>query len=431
MSNTPASIPDIVPPGRAAAEQLNRECFCVTLDQAALGGALRAEAGDTEFAQRLMTTRPHLFSHTPVFLPKSDGAAMRAIVDALETAASLEGYRDAAMAWAPDIARSDFGPRGAFMGYDFHLGDDGPKLIEINTNAGGAFLNAFLARAQIACCAAVDRALASSTLDTFEASVIAMFEAEWGLQRGGAKLRQIAIVDDAPEEQYLHPEFVLAQKLLERHGYEAVIADGRTLRYEGNVLQAEGRTIDLVYNRLVDFALEAPQHAPLRSAYCDGAVVLTPNPGNHALFADKRNLTLLSDQSAMRAFGLADAHLAVLAGLPAAVRVNDANAPQLWEQRKRYFFKPASGHGGKAVYRGDKLTRSVWDAVRAGEYIAQEFAPPSQRTIMLGDERVQRKLDVRLYTYRGELLLAAARLYQGQTTNFRTPGGGFAPVFML
>jgi hypothetical protein len=26
--------------------------------------------------------------------------------------------------------------------------------------------------------------------------------------------------------------------------------------------------------------------------------------------------------------------------------------------------------------------------------------------------------------------LVAARLYQGQTTNFRTPGGGFAPVFV-
>lgn len=431
MSDTPAPIPNVIPPGRVAAEQLNRECFCVTLDEAALGNALRAEAGDTDFAERLMATRPHLFSHAPVFLPKSDGAAMRAIVGALEAAALLEGYRDAAMAWAPDIARLDFGPRGAFMGYDFHLGDDGPKLIEINTNAGGAFLNAFLARAQIACCAEVDSALARSTLDTFEASIIAMFEAEWRLQRDAAKLRRIAIVDDAPEEQYLYPEFVLAQKLLERHGYEAVIADARTLRYEGNVLRAEGRPIDLVYNRLVDFALDAPEHAPLRSAYCDGAVVLTPNPRNHALLADKRNLTLLSDQSAMRAWGLAHTHLAVLAGLPAAVRVNDANAPQLWEQRKRYFFKPASGHGGKAVYRGDKLTRSVWDAVRAGEYIAQEFAPPSQRTIMLGEERVQRKLDVRLYTYRGDLLLAAARLYQGQTTNFRTPGGGFAPVFML
>ena len=42
----------------------------------------------------------------------------------------------------------------------------------------------------------------------------------------------------------------------------------------------------------------------------------------------------------------------------------------------------------------------------------------------------ERKLDIRLYTYGGQLLLAAARLYQGQTTNFRTPGGGFAPVLV-
>jgi hypothetical protein len=50
---------------------------------------------------------------------------------------------------------------------------------------------------------------------------------------------------------------------------------------------------------------------------------------------------------------------------------------------------------------------------------------------VLNDERVQRKLDVRLYTYAGEVLLAVARLYQGQTSNFRTPGGGFAPVFFV
>lgn len=37
---------------------------------------------------------------------------------------------------------------GAFMGYDFHLGPDGPQFIEINTHAGGAFLNTVLARAQ-------------------------------------------------------------------------------------------------------------------------------------------------------------------------------------------------------------------------------------------------------------------------------------------
>lgn len=41
------------------------------------------------------------------------------------------------------------------------------------------------------------------------------------------------------------------------------------------------------------------------------------------------------------------------------------------------------------------------------------------------------KLDIRLYTYAGATLLAAARLYQGQTTNMRTPGGGFAPVLEI
>ena len=38
------------------------------------------------------------------------------------------------------------------------------------------------------------------------------------------------------------------------------------------------------------------------------------------------------------------------------------------------------------------------------------------------------KVDIRLYTYYGAVLLTAARLYQGQTTNMRTPSGGFAPV---
>ena len=110
--------------------------------------------------------------------------------------------------------------------------------------------------------------------------------------------------------------------------------------------------------------------------------------------------------------------------------VTAANADELWSARKRYFFKPAGGHGGKAVYRGDKMTRGVWEAVRQGGYIAQELAVPSERRIRIDGEIKALKLDVRLYTYGGSPLLPAARVYQGQTTNFRTPGGGFAPVFV-
>ena len=56
---------------------------------------------------------------------------------------------------------------------------------------------------------------------------------------------------------------------------------------------------------------------------------------------------------------------------------------------------------------------------------------PSERMVKLDGSPEVRKTDVRLYAYDGQLLLTAARLYQGQTTNFRTPGGGFAPVFVI
>jgi hypothetical protein len=64
-------------------------------------------------------------------------------------------------------------------------------------------------------------------------------------------------------------------------------------------------------------------------------------------------------------------------------------------------------------------------------YVAQELVPPGERMVMVDAATERRKTDIRLFTYDGHVLLAAARLYQGQTTNFRTPGGGFAPVFFF
>jgi hypothetical protein len=414
------------------AQRFNRHCQCATLDEALLGNALREESGDPAFHAQLLETRPHLFSKSPVFLPQTDLAAMQRIVRAIEHTTALPAYRASIEAWTPDVAKTDKGPRGAFMGYDFHLSPDGPKLIEINTNAGGAFLNAFLARAQIACCREVESGLAGAPIEAFDAAVLGMFKAEWLTQRPNRRLRRIAIVDDNPQAQFLYPEFVLAQRLLERSGIDAVIVDPRDLRYSAGILWADGEPVDLVYNRLVDFALEEPAHRVLHEAYLDGGVVMTPNPRNHALFADKRNLTVLSDAAALRDAGATGETIAILAtGIPRTIFVTPKNACTLWEARKSWFFKPATGHGSKAVYRGDKLTKSVWQDIVGNAYVAQQIIAPSERTIAVDGVNTQRKLDVRLYTYAGETLLAAARLYQGQTTNFRTPGGGFAPVFFL
>jgi glutathione synthase/RimK-type ligase-like ATP-grasp enzyme len=416
---------------QSAAERLNRSCFCITLDRGKLHAAMEREAGDPGFSSSHILPREHLFSNVPVFLAARDLDRMSAVVRAAEAAAELPGYREAAFGWAPAIARFDPGPDGVFMGYDFHLGPDGPKLIEINTNAGGAFLNALLANAQRACCPEVEHAFKLPLVADFDQELVRMFQAEWASQRAGQTLRSIAIVDDDPASQYLYPEFLLAREALRRHGIETVIADAGALRFERGRLWAGAVPVDLVYNRLVDFALERPEHGALRAAYLVGAVVVTPNPHNHALLADKRNLTLLSDRAALMRFGLA-ADLADQADrVPRTVLVTQDNAGELWETRRHFFFKPATGHGAKAVYRGDKLTRGVWQRVVAGGYVAQGAVPPGERMIEVGDAREPRKSDIRLYTYRGRVLLAAARLYQGQTTNFRTPGGGFAPVFFF
>jgi len=210
-----------------------------------------------------------------------------------------------------------------------------------------------------------------------------------------------------------------------------MIADGRQLRYEHGQLLSEGQPVDLVYNRLVDFSFDHPEHQALRAAYLDDAVVITPNPRVHALYADKRNLVLLSDQAALRSWGLSPEMLTDLAGVPRTVLVTNDNSQALWKTRKKLFFKPAGGHGSKAVYRGDKVTKGVWAEIIRGGYVAQDFAAPSERMIKLDGASERRKTDVRLYTYDGQILLTAARLYQGQTTNFRTPGGGFAPVFVI
>ncbi|MFI4933552.1 MAG: hypothetical protein ACHP7N_02950 [Caulobacterales bacterium] len=411
--------------------RLNRDCFCIDVDREAVWRELERLTAGVLPSGALATDRAGMFSSVPAFVAQSDLAAMSQVAQAVEAVAQLEAFQSAALAWAPKIARVDLGPRGAFMGYDFHLSPDGPKLIEVNTNAGGAFLNALLAQAEVACCAEVQAAAQPHPLDQFEDAVWAMFLAEWRLQAREGRPRTAAIVDDAPEGQYLYPEFLLAKAFFERHGVEAVIVDPRELRLSRGRLVAGELPIDLVYNRLVDFALDGAASASLRQAYLAGAVVVTANPRNHALLADKRNLTLLSDPAALDALGVDAALREGLARIPRSSLVTASNADALWAERKSFYFKPATGHAGKAVYRGDKLTRGVWASILDGDYIAQAFEPPSERWVRVEGDAQARKMDVRLYTYAGATILAAARLYRGQTTNFRTPGGGFAPVIAL
>ena len=428
----------------SAAARLNDVCRCMSLDRDRLAAELArldAAPGEPMFAT-LLAERPHLFAEAALFVDAAQIARMAALVAAIERVVALPAYQAHVLAYAPAIAQHAPAARGVFLGYDFHLGDAGPRLIEINTNAGGGLLNTVLARAQKACCAEVAALRPGTLAAPPEQEFLEMFRAEWALGRRHRRHRRpasadfsqitVAIVDDAPRAQYLYPEFLLFQRLFAAAGIAALICDPAELRFHDDALWHGARKIDLVYNRLTDFAFAEPASAALRAAYLADAAVVTPHPRAHALYADKRNLVALSDAALLADWGVdAETRRLLATGVPRTERVTAERAENFWARRRQLFFKPAGGFGARAAYRGDKLTRRVFAEILAGDYVAQTLTPPSLRSVPCAGEAVALKADLRNYVYAGQVQLVAARLWAGQTTNFRTPGGGFAPVLSV
>lgn len=420
---SPTPAPATRASGRALAAAMNRACECFSVSRAQLvaalpDAALRAEHGN-------------LVAGAPVFLAGSEAQAIADFVHDAGAAMALPEFRRAALAQAGATARHDPGIAGGVLGFDFHLVAGVPQLIEINTNPGGLLINAEIQGALQACCADAARWLPPLPAGPdIRERTFDVFEREWR-QAGGRGTPTVAIVDESPAGQYLSPEFRLFQQLFEAKGWRTLIADPEELAYRDGRLWRGDTAISLVYNRLTDFALEQPASAAVRDAYLDRAVVLTPHPRAHALNADKRLLGWLADEARLRELG-ADPALArrVAERVPPTFPVSAADAGHWWAKRKQYFFKPAAGYGGKAAYAGDKLTRKTFEAILAGGYLAQQVVPAAVRGT---HPETRLKYDVRAFVDPADhgVILLAARLYRGQTTNFRTTGGGFAPVVVV
>jgi len=364
-------------------------------------------------------------------------------------------------AGAPPHLRFAPGNFGVFMGYDFHVTPAGPRLIEINTNAGGALVNG-LHTASL--CDPVKLACLCADLqpvERMEERLVAQFGAEFEAARGaGMRPRSIAIADEKPHEQFLHPEFEMMAEMFERRGIAAHICEtGDLAAAEGGGLALRGEPIDLVYLRDTDFTLETERAAALRAAYLAGEVVVTPAPREYHLLGDKRRLALLSSPDALEELGASAAERALLAEVvpetlgsallaavcpacgpapsptvihepspgPAATSAVDDDAA--WAERRHWVFKPATAYGSRAVYRGDKISRKRFDEILAVPgYLAQRRVEPGAVAVETSEGPRTMKFDVRAYAYRDEVLLLGARVYQGQVTNLRSPGGGFSAI---
>jgi hypothetical protein len=368
---------------------------------------------------------------TIIALPHDQFLAIRRTVQTLFRLAHSVAYQQHIDADADGFAHFAPGNFGVFMGYDFHLGSTGPRLIEVNTNAGGALLNGLHTAslcdpARLAC-------LCSDLLpvEEIQQRIVRTFVAEFEAVRGaGARPALVAIADDRPREQFLYPEFELFASLFASAGIRAEICDTGELARSGGGLALRGERVDLVYWRDTDFALAAPRSRAVREAYLAREVVVTPAPREHHLLANKRRLELFSSPDALARLGVSAedaAHLVEV--VPETRPLTALGWERAWRERKQWVFKPSASFGSRAVYRGDKISRTRLEQIASdADFLAQRRVEPGLLEVETGDGPREMKFDVRAYAYRDEILLLGARVYQGQVTNLRSAGGGFSAI---
>jgi len=356
-----------------------------------------------------------------VELPAIALRRMLKLVRLLDKLSRHPEYRAQVYAQVPTAAGFDPGHDAVMMCYDFHLSGDVPRLIEVNTNAGGGLL-AYLAH---------DPSLPiepTSLKANLKKRLLKTFAEEIYQFSNGKKSKpeRIAIIDENPAEQFLYPEMLAFADLFNAWDVPAEIADPQQLEASADGVWLEGKPVDLVYNRHCDFYLESESMTGLRAAYLARKVCLSPNPHMYGLLADKRRLVMWTDPVRRANFALSTADQVLLdQTLPACSLLTDLDLQQVWSLRKKRVFKPVDSFGSRGVLLGEKISRTRFNQLPVETTLVQELVPPSLTEVPDTDPM---KTDLRLYAYRGRALGVTARLYRGQVTNLRTQGGGFARV---
>ncbi len=356
-----------------------------------------------------------LASDTPVSIPAEDFSVMCRFTQTMWQLKQNPDYKNALKAVLPAAAGIDPGAPGILMGYDFHLTENGPKLIEINNNAGGLYIGKqqWLPQTDLPCW---DEGLVRR--------LIRMFPENW---------QRIAIMDADVTSQFMYPEMLAYADLLRMHGREVAVLSPQDLRLEADGLYAGEMRIDGIYNRHTDFYLESSELAHVHAAFEQGLVQLNPHPRSYALLGDKGRMVDWWREGLLDGILAAEEVAFIRAVVPETRRFADydteadCDMEKIWRERKAWVFKPAARHGGKGVVLGRAMSRKRFAGIDIADTVMQRYVPASHVT--LNEEEF--RFDIRLFTHGAELIALAGRVWQGQMTNFRSTGSGWVQINIL
>lgn len=342
----------------------------------------------------------YLVSPLVLELPKSILLSVENSVKSLYALSRRDSYRSR-LSTIPGI---DPKPNhSVLMAYDYHTNEAGEAfLVEVNTNAAGYLFTSLME-------------MAHEGPNSF-AELKRSFENEMRLS---GKSGDIAIVDENIPEQKMFPEFVMYRDWFRQQGWTAEFMEAAEF--------APGP--QFVYNRLTDFYLE--NYPALREAFISGSACFSPNPYEYFLLCDKERLIQFGNAQFLKDAGARDEEVAAITKvvIPTFDKSHFGSVDDIWQDRKQLFFKPKRSHGGKSVYRGESVSRKVFERLMMEDILIQRYQPAQK--VPTDDPRSvleNWKFDLRFFVYEDKIQFSCARIYQGQVTNFSSQYGGFTKI---
>ncbi len=270
---------------------------------------------------------------------------------------------------------------------------------------------------------------------------------EWG---GHERSPTIAIVDW--REVPTWTEFELLRDAFVQSGIPTVLADPRELTYEGNVLRAGDRAVDLVYRRvLINDIIARPDECRALVEACEERAVCMANTFRCKLPHKKAFFAILTDPA--YAEFLTPRELAVVAACVPWTRLVADIATERHDRRSGLLdiarrdreglvLKPNDEYGGKGVHLGWELTESAWEAALEGAladapgcWVIQERIPVRREVFPCFDDAgvvsmTDMLVDLAPYLFRGRMGGYLTRLSTTGLANV-TSGGGQVPSFVV
>jgi uncharacterized circularly permuted ATP-grasp superfamily protein len=327
---------------------------------------------------------------------------------------------------------------------DGFLTPDGPRFIEINSDAPAGFgygdrMAAVFRALPVFSAFAARRAV--SYVPSAPAVVAAVLRAA---ARGPAPA--VAIVDW--NDVKTRPDQEILREAFEAAGIKCLLADPRDFELAGGRLVAAGQPVDVVYRRalLAELAPRADEVRPFLAGYAEGRAVFVNSFRCH-LSEDKAFLGLLTDEAFSTLLTGEDEEL-VRRVVPWTRRVEERHTvkdgrpidlvPWIRGHRTELVLKPAHDYGGRSVFVGEEATAGEWDAALqealSRPWVVQERVPIPREPFPVTDEDGLRFEELHLnanpFYVAGEEAGGVTRVSRRAVINV-SAGGGSVPTFVL